>query len=119
MCHGPGHVVRYGNEAFLAVFGKGCIGLPARECLVTLPPDAFALLDIVLARGRPYARWIRFRNSHGGSEGDVDWRMTAAPRMDPTGDVYGVSFYLRARDDPPASAGGPAGVEGQAEESGP
>jgi hypothetical protein len=45
-------------------------------------------------RGKPLARWIRM--------GGEDWRLTVAPRSDPTGgDVYGVSFHLRARSDTP------------------
>jgi hypothetical protein len=40
------------------------------------------------------ARWIRWSNT--------DWRLTVAPRADvETGDVYGVSFHLRAREDDP------------------
>jgi hypothetical protein len=54
------------------------------------------LLDNVLARGKPLARWIRFRGQ--------DWRMTVAPRTDPAGEVYGVAFHLRARSDVPAAA---------------
>jgi hypothetical protein len=73
--------------------------LPARESLVDLPPAAFALLDAVLARGKPLARWIRFAGE--------DWRMTVAPRTDPTGEVYGVAFHLRARSDVPAIAAEP------------
>jgi hypothetical protein len=95
MCHGPGHLVRYGNPAFEAAFGPACVGLPAREGLVALPAGAFELLDTVLTRGRPYSRWIRV----GGAE----WRMTAAPRVDiGTGETYGVSFHLRSRADPPS-----------------
>ena len=74
--------------------------MPAREGLVDLPPAAFALLDVVLARGKPLARWIHFA---GG-----DWRLTAAPRIDPGGDVYGVSFHLRARSDVPVVEGEPS-----------
>ena len=71
--------------------------MPARESLLDLPPSAFTLLDAVLTRGKPLARWIRF----GGEE----WRMTVAPRMDPgTGEVYGVAFHLRARSDVPVVA---------------
>ncbi len=34
--------------------------------------------------------------------GGRDWRMTVAPRRDPgTGEVYGVAFHLRQRDDLP------------------
>jgi hypothetical protein len=104
MCHGPGHLVRYGNPAFVAAFGPACLGLPARECLVALPADAFELLDTVLAQGRPYSRWIRI----GGAE----WRMTAAPRVDiGTGETYGVAFRLRSRGDPSARGAYPASRE--------
>jgi hypothetical protein len=96
MCHGPGHVVRYGNPAFVAAFGSGCLGLPAREGLVALPSGAFALLDTVLTSGRPFARWIRVAGQ--------ELRMTAVPRVDAgTGEVYGVSFHLRSRDDAPTA----------------
>jgi hypothetical protein len=92
MCSGPGHVIRYGNPAFVAVFGHACLGLPARESLLALPTSAFLLLDAVLTRGRPYSRWIRLSN--------VEWRMTAVPRIDiGTGETYGVSFHLRSRHD--------------------
>ncbi|MGZ6265550.1 MAG: hypothetical protein ACXWN4_01405 [Candidatus Limnocylindrales bacterium] len=97
ICHGPGHLVRYGNPAFLAAFGAQCVGLPAREGLLDLPPDAFVLLDVVLAKGRPFSRWIRL--------GKDEWRMTAVPRFDPgTKEVYGVAFHLRARTDLPVLA---------------
>jgi hypothetical protein len=96
MCHGPGHVVRYGNPAFVAAFGKACVGLPAREGLVALPSDAFTLLDAVLTKGRPFARRIRVAGK--------EWRMTAVPRVDAgTGEVYGVSFHLRSREEIPAA----------------
>jgi hypothetical protein len=97
VCHGPGHVVKYGNPAFLAAFGAQCVGLPAREGLLDLPPDAFVLLDVVLAKGRPFSRWIRL--------GKDEWRMTAVPRVDPgTQEAYGVAFHLRARADLPVLA---------------
>jgi hypothetical protein len=96
MCRGPGHLVVYGNPAFVATFGSVAVGLPARESLVDLPPEAFALLDAVLARGKPLARWIRL--------GGEDWRMTVAPRTDPAGEVYGVALHLRARSDVPVVA---------------
>ena len=100
MCRGPGHVVIYGNPAFVEAFGAGAVGMPARESLVALPAGAFALLDTVLARGKPLARWIRLAGE--------DWRMTVAPRVDPgTGEVYGVAFHLRARSDVPAMAAEP------------
>lgn len=91
---GPGHVVVYGNPAFRAMFGEGAIGLPARETMVDLPGEAFALFDAVLADGRPLARWV--------DRLDGTWRLTAVPRRDvETGDVYGIAFHLRARADLP------------------
>jgi hypothetical protein len=100
ICHGLGHIVKYGNAAFIAAFGDSCVGMPARECLLALPADAFALLDIVLSQGRPFSRWVRF--------GEDEWRMTAAPRVDHgTGEIYGVAFHLRSRYDLPVLAYGP------------
>jgi PAS domain-containing protein len=94
IAHGLGHLVVYGNPAFRAMFGERAVGLPARESMVDLPPEAFALLDKVLREGRPLARWIR-RDGR-------DWRLTAVPRREPdSGEVYGVAFHLRARDDLP------------------
>ena len=94
MCVGSGHLVVYGNPAFVATFGQQCVGLPARETMLSLPRGAFDLLDAVLAEGRPLACWIVV-------DGD-DWRMTATPRLDvQTGDPYGVSFHLRRRSDLP------------------
>ncbi len=97
LCSGPGHLVVYGNPAFVARFGTQSVGPPAREGLIGLPPAAFNLLDRVFARGRPLARWIRL--------GTEEWRMTAAPRRDlVTQEVYGVAFHLRARSDLPVIA---------------
>ena len=94
LCAGAGHVVIYGNPAFVAEFGARCIGMPAREVMLDLPDTAFELLDLVLQRGRPLARWVERRGR--------DWRLTATPRRDPeTGEIYGVAFHLRARDDVP------------------
>jgi hypothetical protein len=94
MCTGPGHVVVYGNPAFVTEFGGEAVGLPAREGMLGLPSTAFALLDAVLRDGRPFARWVR----RGGQE----WRLTAMPRLDPeTGEPYGVAFHLRRRADRP------------------
>jgi hypothetical protein len=97
-CGGPGHLVVHGNPDFVAAFGAGCVGLPAREGLVDLPHEAFEMLDLVLARGRPLACWI--------TRDGEDWRLTAAPRLDPeTEEPYGVAFHLRARSDVPVVAG--------------
>ena len=94
MCLGPGHLVVYGNPAFVATFGRQCIGMPARETMLGLPSEAFELLDAVLADGRPLARWVAI--------GGDDWRLTAMPRRDvETGLAYGVSFHLRRRSDTP------------------
>ncbi len=92
LCVGSGHVVVYGNPAFVAQFGDRCLGMPAREVLMDLPSAAFELLDAVFERGQPFARWI----TRGGQK----WRMTAMPRREPGSDeVYGVAFHLRARPD--------------------
>ncbi|MEJ7697124.1 MAG: hypothetical protein WKF78_11030 [Candidatus Limnocylindrales bacterium] len=98
LCAGAGHVVLYGNPAFVARFGARCIGMPAREVMVDLPDAAFQTLDAVLAEGRPLARWVQL--------GDEEWRMTVTPRRDPEDDL---DLW---RGLPPAcsigSAGGPA-----------
>jgi hypothetical protein len=94
MCLGSGHLVVYGNPDFVAAFGRHCVGMPAREVLVSLPGEAFGLLDAVLGQGRPLARWITIDGAA--------WRLTAMPRLDPeTGAPYGVSFHLRRRTDLP------------------
>jgi hypothetical protein len=96
-CFGPGHVVVYGNPAFISEFGEAVLGLPAREILVDLPSAAFELMDAVLDAGKPLATWIP-------GEGE-DWRLTVAPRVDPeSNETYGVSFHLRARSDVPILA---------------
>lgn len=94
MCLGSGHLVVYGNPAFVATFGPHCVGMPARETMLGLPAEAFELLDAVLAESRPLARWIAI--------GTDQWRLTAMPRLDfETGRAYGVSFHLRRRSDLP------------------
>jgi hypothetical protein len=98
LTRGPGHLVIHGNPAFLRVFGVRSVGLPARECMVALPPEAFELLDAVLRIGRPAARWIEL-------DGEA-WRLTAVPRTEPgAADPYGLAFHLRARSDVPIVAG--------------
>ena len=47
LCSGPGHVVVYGNAAFVSAFGGQSVGLPAREGMLGLPAEAFELLDVV------------------------------------------------------------------------
>jgi hypothetical protein len=95
-CLGPGHIVVHGNPAFVDSFGTEVIGQPVRESLVDLPSAAFELMDAVLEAGRPLATWLHAP--------DEDWRLTVAPRVDPeTGEVYGVTFHLRARSDVPVA----------------
>ena len=97
MATGPGHVVVYGNPAFRRAFGAAAIGLPARETMLDLTPEGFALLDAVYATGRPLARGIQRRDGAG--------RQTANPRREfGTDEVYGVAFHLRARSDVPVVA---------------
>jgi hypothetical protein len=97
LCTGAGHIVVYGNPAFVTAFGQQSVGLPAREGMLSLPGEAFDLLDAVLRDGRPLARWI-------SREGEV-WRLTAMPRFEfETGEAYGVAFHLRARSDLPVLA---------------
>jgi hypothetical protein len=90
-CRGAGLIVIYGNEAFRSMFGPGCIGMPAREGMIGLSREGFAVMDAVLARGRPAARWVKLRGDQ--------WRLTCAPRIDPeSGETYGVAFHLRRRE---------------------
>ncbi len=51
---GPAHVVVHGNSAFLDAFGAGCVGQPAREALVSLPSEAFLLMDAVYREGKSW-----------------------------------------------------------------
>jgi hypothetical protein len=91
MCFGAGHLVVYGNAAFVAAFGASSVGLPAREFMLDLSRDAFAVMDAVLASGRPAARWVRL-------DGE-EWRLTVAPRVDPgKAEVYGVHLHLQRRE---------------------
>ena len=85
---GAGHVIVHGNPAFIEVFGAEAIGQPAREALLDLPPKAFALMDLVLATGKPGA--CRVTTDAGPR------RLVVAPRRDPeTGETYGVTSHLR------------------------
>jgi hypothetical protein len=92
ICQGAGLVVIYGNEAFRNLFGQACVGMPAREGMVGLSRDGFAVMDAVLASGRPAARWVKL---HGDQ-----WRLICAPQRDPeTGEIYRVAFHLRRREE--------------------
>ena len=85
---GPGHLIVHGNAAFIETFGKGCVGQPAREALLDLPPAAFELMDLVYRRGAALA--CRIETSSG------ERRLVVAARNDPeTGETYGVISHLR------------------------
>ena len=85
---GAGHRIVHGNPAFIEAFGEAAIGQPAREALLSLPPKAFALMDLVFATGKAGACQI------ATDEGQR--RFVVAPRRDPeTGDVYGVTTHYR------------------------
>jgi hypothetical protein len=91
MLYDPGHLVVYGNPPFRALFGAGCIGLPAAEALVDLPRAAFELMDLVYREGRPLALWIAVRGA--------PWRLTIADRREVgTGEVYGIALHLVPRE---------------------
>ncbi len=85
---GAGHLIVHGNAAFIEAFGSGCVGQPAREALLDLPPAAFELMDLVYRTGKPLACRI---DTPGGER-----RLVVAPRLDPeTGEAYGVTSHLR------------------------
>jgi hypothetical protein len=85
---GAGHMIVHGNRAFIEEFGQGCIGQPAREALLDLPPAAFELTDLVYRGGKPLA--CRIATVAGKR------RLVVAARVDPeTGQTYGVTSHLR------------------------
>lgn len=87
LLYGPGHRIVHGNPAFLAAFGKECLGLPAAEALVDVSPEAFDVIDLVYRRGRPLACWV--------TSGGEAQRLTVAPRRElGSADVYGVAIRL-------------------------
>jgi hypothetical protein len=87
LLYGPGQQIMHGNPAFVAEFGKGTVGLPAREALPDLPPLVFEVADRVLASGRPLACWVDVSGRRR--------RLTVAPRRDPeTSEIYGVAIRL-------------------------
>ena len=86
---GPGHVIRWANAPFQALFGEACQGLPAREAMAGLERAGFELMDRVLREGRPLARRV--------ASPDGERRLVVVPRRDiETGEVYGVASHLRA-----------------------
>lgn len=85
---GPGHLIVHGNPAFIDAFGDACVGQPAREALLDLPPAAFELMDLVYQRGSALA--CRIETPAG------ERRLVVAARNDPeTGETYGVMTHLR------------------------
>jgi hypothetical protein len=85
---GAGHVIVHGNPALIEAFGQEAVGQPAREALLSLPPKAFELMDLVYATGKPGA--CRVATASGPR------RLVVAPRQDPeTGETYGVTTHLR------------------------
>lgn len=89
LLYGPGQLIVHGNPAFLAEFGAGALGLPAREALLGVPPAMFDVVDRVRGLGRPLACWLVIAGERR--------RLTAAPRRDPeTGETYGVAMRLAA-----------------------
>lgn len=90
--YGAGHMIMHGNAAFVAEFGRGVVGQPAREALLGLPPKAFELMDLVYSTGKPGACQVQ--------TADGPRRLVVAPRRDPgTGEIYGVSTHLRPMAD--------------------
>jgi hypothetical protein len=86
--YGPGHMIMHGNAVFVALFGRGVVGQPAREAMIGLPAKAFELMDLVYSTGKPGA--CRVTTSDG------ERRLVVAPRRDPeTGEIYGVTTHLR------------------------
>jgi PAS domain-containing protein len=86
--YGQAHMIMHGNPAFLALFGKTSVGMPAREAMTDLPRTAFELMDRVYREGRPLARRVR---TPAGER-----RLVVVPRRDPeTGETYGVATHLR------------------------
>ncbi len=76
---GPGHLIVHGNAAFIDVFGRACVGQPAREALLDLPTAAFELMDLVYRSGKPLACRIDTRRRRAppgrrGTSGSRDRR---------------------------------------------
>ena len=81
-------MIVHANPPFVAEFGAGVLGQPAREALLGLPAKAFELMDLVLRTGKPGA--CRIDTAAGPR------RLVVAPRRDPeSGDTYGVTTHLK------------------------
>jgi hypothetical protein len=85
---GPGHVIRWANPLFLAMFGQAVVGLPAREAMTGFGSAGFELMDRVRREGRPLARPVATPAGR--------YRLVVVPRRDiETGETYGVTTHLR------------------------
>ena len=85
---GAAHVIRWANPPFLALFGDGVVGLPAREAMTGLGRSGFELMDRVLHEGRPLARRVATPSG--------ELRLVVVPRRDvETGETYGVATHLK------------------------
>ena len=85
---GAAHVIRWANPPFLALFGEGVLGLPAREAMTGLGRGGFELMDRVLREGRPLARRVATPSGQ--------LRLVVVPRNDiETSETYGVTTHLR------------------------
>src|SRR4051794_41951757 len=84
-CVGAGHVVMYGNPAFVARVGERCLGMPAREAMVDLPEAGFEVFDAVYSGGRALARWGTIDGAEGRRcpRGAPQARPPAPPRRRP------------------------------------
>jgi hypothetical protein len=92
---GPGHLIVHGNAPFIDAFGQGCVGQPAREALLDLPPAAFELMDLVYRTGKPLACTIATPVG--------ERRLVVAARLDvETGEPYGVTTHIRPLTTPGA-----------------
>jgi hypothetical protein len=89
---GAAHMIRWANPPFLALFGEGVLGLPAREAMTGLGRGGFELMDRVLREGRPLARRVATPSG--------PLRLVVVPRRDiETGETYGVTTHLRRAGD--------------------
>jgi len=85
---GAAHLIRWANPRFVALFGEGVVGLPAREAMTGLGRAGFELMDRVLREGRPLARRVATPSGQ--------LRLVVVPRLDiETGETYGVTTHLR------------------------
>jgi hypothetical protein len=86
--YGAGHMIMHGNAVFVAMFGHGVVGQPAREAMIGLPAKPFELMDLVYTPGKPGASRV--------TTNEGEQRLVVAPRRYPqTGEINGVTTHLR------------------------